>query len=74
MAGGNDCFNFYAVKGCPWNARTCSYAAYKGHLECLKYAHENGCRWDEDTCWGAAKFGHLECLKYAPAKRVSLGL
>ena len=44
--------------------RTCSEAAYNGHLECLKYAHENGCPWDEDLFEGCLN-GHLECLKYA---------
>jgi len=27
--------------GCPWDEKTCSDAAYHGHLDCLKYAHEN---------------------------------
>jgi len=29
--------------GCPWDKRTCSYAAENCHLDCLRYAHENGC-------------------------------
>ena len=51
--------------GCPWNKKTCEYAAHRGHLECLKYAHENGCPWDKDTCWNAAAYGQLECNSYA---------
>ena len=54
-------------QGCPWDERTCSYAAKNGHLDCLKYAHEHGCPWNDDewTCEFAAKNGHLDCLQYA---------
>jgi hypothetical protein len=51
--------------GCPWQVKTCNFAAGGGHLECLKYAHENGCGWSHWTCECAARNGHLECLKYA---------
>jgi hypothetical protein len=34
---------------CPWNKRTCTYAAENGHLELLKWARENGCPSDENT-------------------------
>ena len=60
-----ECLKYLHEKGCPWDWRTCSYAAWNGHLECLKYAREKGRRWDEMTCLNAASNGHLECLKYA---------
>jgi len=46
--------------GCPWDGRTCSWAARGGHLEVLQWARENGCEWDEDT-W---KFAHTRCRPY----------
>ena len=51
--------------GCPWDWRTCSFAASRGHLEVLRYAHEHGCPWDSSTCSSAAEGGHLEVLRYA---------
>ena len=48
-----------------WDEKTCSDAAYNGHLECLKYTYENGCPWNEWTCSKAAENNHIECLKYA---------
>ena len=40
-------------KNCPWGDRTCSWAAYDGHLECLQYAHKNGCPLTGE-CWRVA--------------------
>ena len=60
-----DILIFLHKNKCPWDTRTCTYAAEKGHLNCLKYLHENRCPWNEKTCWCAALNGHLECLKYA---------
>jgi len=34
---------------CPWDERTCRYAAENGHLELLKWARSNECPWDEGT-------------------------
>ena len=53
------------ANGCPWNWRTCAYAAENGHLMVLQWARENGCPWDEDTCTRAAENGHLEVLQWA---------
>jgi hypothetical protein len=50
---------------CPWDARTCAYAAASGRLEVLSWAQGSGCPWDESTCSMAAFGGHLNCLKYA---------
>ena len=51
-------------EGCPWNEKTCIYAARSGHLEMLKWLRSEGCPWDEVTCWSAAQGGHLEMLKW----------
>ena len=56
-------------KGCPWDGRTCRFAAGGGHLDVLEYAHENRCSWGERTCAEAALGGHLAVLKYARDKR-----
>jgi hypothetical protein len=53
------------LQGCPWDERTCEFAAAFGKLDCLRYAHEHGCPWDERTCEFAAYDGHFDCLKYA---------
>ena len=41
--------------GCPWDWRTCAYAARGGHLEVLKWAREHGCPLDSVTCANAAR-------------------
>ena len=46
--------------GCPWDERTCMFAAEGGHLEVLKWARENGCPWNEDTREIAAEMGYVE--------------
>jgi hypothetical protein len=51
--------------GCPWDERTCSWAARGGHLEVLKWARENGCPWDERTCECAAAQRHFDVLVWA---------
>jgi hypothetical protein len=53
------------VHGCPWDERTCEYAAEGGHLEVLKWAREHHCPWDEQCCAGAAASGHLDVLQWA---------
>ena len=53
------------ANGCPWDVRTCMYAARGGHLEVLQWARQNGCPWNAWTCWGAAWEGHLEVLQWA---------
>jgi hypothetical protein len=45
---------------CPWDRRTCAFAAEHGHLEVLKYARGNGCPWDEETRELAANLGYVE--------------
>jgi len=51
--------------GCPWEAKTCSLAALRGHLEALQWARDNDCPWDLETCVDAALGGHLEVLRWA---------
>jgi len=53
------------ANGCPWEARTCVYAALGGHLQVLRWAREHGCPWDSKTCAAAAAGGHLEVLRWA---------
>ena len=55
-------------RGCPWDERTCAYAAKGGHLVVLEWARASGCPWDERTCAYAAEGGHLEVLKWGRAK------
>ena len=31
---------------CPWDERSCNWAAQNGKLDCLQYAHINGCPWN----------------------------
>ena len=50
---------------CPWDGRTCAFAAYNGNLECLKWARQNGCYWNEFTCGYAAQNGHFHLLEWA---------
>jgi hypothetical protein len=53
---------------CPWDARTCAYAAAGGHLAMVKWTWPNFdhdcplCKW---TCSYAAEGSHLETLKWA---------
>ena len=41
-------------EGCPWDGRTCWWAAEYGRLDVLKYARENDCPWDGRTWYWAA--------------------
>jgi len=50
---------------CPWDERTCAYAAGNGNLEVLRYARGNGCPWDVETCLYAALGGHPDTLDWA---------
>ena len=53
--------------GCPWDERTCYFAAEGGHLEILQWARENGCPWDSDTCGSAEATDNEEVLEWAIA-------
>jgi hypothetical protein len=44
-----DVLKWLREKGCPWNAKTCSTAAFTGRLYIVKWARENGCEWDAET-------------------------
>jgi hypothetical protein len=35
-------------RGCPWNEKTCTCAAYGGQLEVLKWAHANSIPWNRN--------------------------
>ena len=52
---------------CPWDANTCSNAAFGGFLNTLQWARANGCPWDAATCNDAAYGGHLDILQWARA-------
>jgi hypothetical protein len=47
------CCSVARVSGCPWDERTCRFAAEGGHLDILKWARKNGCPWDFRTCANA---------------------
>jgi hypothetical protein len=53
------------VNGCPWDERTCEFAARGGHLDVLRWAREHYCPWDGWTCVSAAEGGHLDVLRWA---------
>ena len=54
---------------CPWDERTCSAAAYEGHLEVLQWvrAQDSQCPWSRDTCKAAVEAGHLDVLQWVRA-------
>ena len=47
-----------------WDERTCSWAAYGGHLELVKWLRAKGCPWGKLTSLGAALAGRLEVLQW----------
>jgi hypothetical protein len=49
-------------QGCPWDRKTCAWAAEGGHLEILKWLHKQGCPWNEDACAFAARGDELDIL------------
>ena len=51
--------------GCPWDARTCRFAAAGGYLEVLQWARAHGCPWDSLTTGWAAECGQLAVLQWA---------
>jgi hypothetical protein len=54
-----------ALKKCgSFNERTCTLAAYHGHLDCMQYAHEHGAYWDGVTFRMAENGRHKDCLAY----------
>jgi len=52
------------ARDCPWDERTCAWAAKGGHLDVLKWLRPF-CPWDARTCSYAAERGHLEVLRWA---------
>ena len=49
------------ANGCPWDAETCKYAAFGGHLATLRWARENGCNWNAYTRdRAAAELGYTD--------------
>ena len=52
--------------GCPWDWKTCAFAASCGQLE-VQWARANGCPWDGYTLIYARRGGHLELLNWAIA-------
>ena len=56
---------------CPWDSRTCHYAAHGGQLEVLQWARAHHCPWEHDYPWWeagtfgyAASGGHMEVLRW----------
>ena len=52
-------------EGCPWDADTCSGAAFRGNLEMLKWLRSKGCPWNGWACEYAATRGKLDLLRWA---------
>ena len=59
--------------GCPWDTRTCTFAALNGHLEVLKWLKENGCPWDTRTYSNAAVKRSFRSSEMVKRKWMSLG-
>jgi hypothetical protein len=57
MGGHLEVLKWARAKDCPWDEKTCAYAAKGGHLEVVKWARENGCPWSLLTCAAAAHVG-----------------
>ena len=51
-----------------WDKDTCSWAAFRGHLEVIKWLRAKGCPWGEVTSRSAALGGHLEVLQWMQAQ------
>ena len=51
-----------------WDKKTCSWAAFRGHLEVLKWLRVKGCPWGILTSNLAAEGGHLEVLQWMRAQ------
>jgi hypothetical protein len=41
--------------GCPWDERTCEFAARCGRLDVLRWALDAGCPWNRNRCLKAAQ-------------------
>ena len=52
---------------CPWDSKTCAWAAYGGHLEVLQWARENGCPWNKQNC-AALAWNYPETLAWVRAQ------
>ena len=52
---------------CPWDARTCFFAAISGNLHIIKWARSEGCPWDEWTVRIAEAKGYTEIAEWASA-------
>ena len=51
-----------------WDEDTCSWAAFRGHLEVIKWLRAKGCPWGKVTSYRAADGGHLEVLQWMQAQ------
>jgi hypothetical protein len=43
LGGHLEVLKWARANDCPWDFRTCAFAAKGGHLETLKWARANGC-------------------------------
>jgi len=62
--GNIDLLKMARERGCPWDWRTTSTAAYNDHWGLLEWAHEEGCPWDQTACANAAVRGNLPMLQF----------
>lgn len=62
------CLKYAHEKGCEWDERSCTTAAFRGYLDIMKYTHENGCKMDSSIIqlseWKRLQRNEFDCLKY----------
>ena len=52
-----------ATDGCPWDYKTCAYAAFSHERGVLRWARENGCPWNAYTRnWAERELGYTDGL------------
>ena len=57
------------ANGCPWDFRTCTFAACRGHLAVLEHAVDAGCPFDIHTLLVlGATCGHSHVLRWLDAR------
>jgi hypothetical protein len=56
--------------GCSWDERTCSGAAWKGHLPVLQWARQHGCPWDEEVIKSELENSHNQLFNFYDQRRL----
>ena len=53
-----------ARHNCPWDGKTCYYAAISENMDALKWARSEGCPWNRQTFDAAVRNGNIDLLEY----------